>query len=240
MTLAFLQESGRLQSLLQPSSEEPAALAASLAVAFFLGAAHALQPGHGKAVVAAYLAGSRGRLGDAFFLGGVVTLTHTASVFVLGLATLYASTRVSLDRVYPVLSLVSGLLVAGIGAFLLWQRATGRDRRAHSHPHAHGREGRSGLASLGVSGGLVPCPEALVVLMLAISLGRVAFGLAILMAFTLGLAAVLIGIGSAMVLAGPAIGRWAGESPWMKRLPVASAALVTLLGIVMVGQSLGG
>jgi nickel/cobalt exporter len=233
MTPALLQEGGRLQGLLQSAASDPAALATALAVAFVLGAAHALQPGHGKAVVAAYLAGSRGRLSDAFFLGGVVTLTHTASVFVLGLATLYASTQVHLDRVLPVMSLASGVLVAAIGGYLLWRRATAR---APDHSH---QPGRGGLTSLGVSGGMVPCPEALVVLMLAVSLGRVGLGLAILVAFTLGLAAVLIGIGSAMVLAAPAAGRLAGEPAWMKRLPVVSAALVTLLGVVMVVQALG-
>jgi len=255
--LAWLQEGGRLQGLLDTSMSDPAMLAAALGVAFFLGAAHALTPGHGKTIVAAYLAGSRGRISDAVYLGGVVTLTHTFSVFVLGLITLYASQHVSLDRVYPVLSLVSGILVAAIGGYLLWQRITGRGHshthdhhhHHHTHDHPHGDDhdhhhhhhhgpARSGLLALGVSGGLVPCPEALVVLMLAVSLSRVALGPVILLAFTLGLAAVLIAIGSAMVLAGPAAQRLAGESRWVRRLPVASAAVVTALGLVMVVQAI--
>ncbi len=259
MAAALLEEGGRLEGLLRASASDPLMLATALGVAFFLGAAHALTPGHGKTLVAAYLAGSRGRLSDAFYLGGVVTVTHTASVFVLGLATLYASHRISLDRIYPVLSLISGLLVAGIGAYLLWSRAIRGSGHSqghphhdhHHHPHDHDhdhdhahpadpRPGRGGLLSLGVSGGLVPCPEALVVLMLSISIGRVAFGLMILLAFTLGLAAVLIGIGSMMVLAAPAVARLTGESRWLRRLPVASAAVVTVVGLVMVAQTVSG
>jgi ABC-type nickel/cobalt efflux system permease component RcnA len=213
-------------------------------VAFFLGAAHALTPGHGKTIVAAYLIGSKGRLIDAVYLGGVVTLTHTLSVFVLGLATLYASTQVPLDRIFPWLSLVSGVLVVGIGAWLVWTRWGGVQEHGHDHVegedvlhgHSHG-VGRGSLMSLGVSGGLVPCPEALVVLMLSISLRRVAMGLGLLTAFSLGLAVVLITIGCAMVLAGPMVKRVTGESRWTRRLPLVSACVVTLLGIAMVVQA---
>jgi ABC-type nickel/cobalt efflux system permease component RcnA len=185
--LWLVQERSKLEAILGSSSSDPLALATALGVSFFLGAAHALTPGHGKAIVAAYLAGSRGRVPDAIYLGTVVTITHTASVFALGLATLYASTRASLDHIYPWLALLSGLLVTVIGSWLLWQRL-----RAHGHQHAHGhrdaiqhhhehshqqrsqheRPGKGSLLSLGISGGLVPCPEALVVLMISISAGR--------------------------------------------------------------------
>ena len=227
-------------------------LLGALATAFLLGAAHALTPGHGKTIVAAYLVGSRGSVMDAVLLGAVVTLTHTASVFVLGLATLYASQSVSLDRIYPVLAVVSGALVAGIGAWLLIVRLRSAHVGAHHHPHDHthphshrdhsdhhheGPSGRGGLLSLGVSGGLVPCPEALVVLMISISLRRLGLGLALLVVFSLGLAAVLIGIGVAMVMAAPAVRRVAGENRFTRALPVASAAVVTLLGIVLVAEA---
>jgi ABC-type nickel/cobalt efflux system permease component RcnA len=215
--------------------------------AFLLGAAHALTPGHGKTIVAAYLVGSRGRVMDAVLLGSVVTITHTASVFALGLATLYASQSVSLDRIYPVLAMLSGALVAGIGAWLLATRLRGTPTASHHHhhdhphphPHHHDHEssGRGGLLSLGISGGLVPCPEALVVLMISISLRRLGLGLALLVVFSLGLAAVLIAIGVAMVMAAPAVRRFAGENRLTRALPVASAAVVTLLGIVLVVEA---
>jgi ABC-type nickel/cobalt efflux system permease component RcnA len=246
----------QLERYLAANSNDPAFLATALAAALFLGAAHALTPGHGKAIVAAYLAGSRGRILDAVQLGVIVTVTHTASVFALGLLTLFASTRVSLDRIFPWLSLVSGLLVLVIGAWLLYQRtrpaAGGHHHHGHHHGHSHGHShghhhghdhgtvSRGSILSLGISGGLVPCPEALVVLMLSISLHRIALGLSLLVAFSIGLAAVLIAIGVAMVLAGPAMQKAAGDSAWTSRLPVVSSAVVTLLGLLMVVQALQG
>ena len=187
-------------------------------------------------------------MSDAIYLGSVVTLTHTASVFVLGLAALYASTRVALDRIYPWLALLSGLLVTVIGGWLLRQRIHARlHSHPHPHPHPHGHHhaspeqpGKGSLLSLGISGGLVPCPEALVVLMISISLRRLAMGLAILVAFSLGLAAILIAIGIAMVLAAPVMLKITGENRWIRVLPVASATVVTLLGLVMVAQAAMG
>lgn len=250
--LVLVQERSRLESILGAAARaplDPAILGTALAAAFLLGAAHALTPGHGKAIVAAYLAGSRGRVADAVCLGGIVTATHTASVFALGLTTLYASQHVSLDRVFPWLSVLSGVLVAGIGAWLLWKRTRPAVAGSHAHPHHHERDhshphshepesiSRGGLFSLGISGGIVPCPEALVVLMISISLRKIGLGLAVLVAFSLGLAAVLIAIGIAMVMAGPVMARFTGRRGWSRALPVASAAVVTLLGLVLVWQS---
>jgi len=228
--LTLIPEHSRLEALLAASSSDPAVVASALGIAFFLGAAHALTPGHGKTIVAAYLAGSRGRILDAVWLGAIVTVTHTASVFVLGIATLYASERISLERIYPRLALASGLLVMLIGAWLAWRRARHPHPHPHSHPHAHEHHDRGSLMSLGVSGGMVPCPEALVVLLVAITLGRLGFGLALLAAFSLGLAAVLIAIGVAMVLAAPAVRRLSGDSRWSRAMPLASAVVVALLG----------
>jgi ABC-type nickel/cobalt efflux system permease component RcnA len=245
-------ERSRLEALLSSPSLGPAALAAALGMAFFLGAAHALTPGHGKAIVAAYLVGSRGRLLDAVYLGTIVTASHTASVFLLGLGALYAAQHVAMDRIYPWLGMLSGFLVTVIGAWLLWKRSHAHEHppdhghphphhhdhgHEHDHPHVHQAPGKGSLFSLGISGGLVPCPEALVVLMVSISLGRILLGLAVLVAFSIGLAAVLISLGIAMVLAAPAVRSLAGDSKWMRALPVASAAVVTVLGAVIMVQA---
>ncbi len=237
MTGAFwilIQERGQLEALLGGRTDSPAVLATALGIAFFLGAAHALTPGHGKAIVAAYLAGSRGRITDAVFLGLVVTVTHTASVFALGLAALYATQHVAVDRIYPWIALLSGALVAAVGGWLLWKRLRGK---AHRHGHEHVRPGKASLLSLGISGGLVPCPEAFVVLMISVSLRRIALGLAVLVSFSLGLAVVIVSIGVVMVLAAPAVRKAAGDAPWMRALPVASASVVTLLGLGIVIQA---
>lgn len=243
----LLDTANQVTELLRGRESDPLFLATALALAFFFGAVHALSPGHGKTLVAAYLVGSRGRLADAFYLGGVVTATHTVSVFVLGLGTLYASTRVSLDRILPQLSLMSGVLVLVFGLWLSWSRLRGAPggpvdhsptaAHAHgvgiSHGHSHG-----GLLSLGVAGGMAPCSEALVLLMLSVSLGRLGLGLLLLAAFTLGLAAVLVAIGSAMVLAGGRFSSAGRENAWVRRLPLVSAAVVTLLGAMMTVEAL--
>ncbi len=232
-----------LAQTLQLSDSGPQFLLLALGTAFVLGAAHALTPGHGKTLVAAYLVGSRGTIWDAVYLGSVVTLTHTSSVFVLGLLTLYASQHMRMDRIYPWLSLTSGLLVTATGIWLLRARLRGGGhphRHDHEHPHGHQHPhphehpqqpvSRAHLLSLGISGGLVPCPEAMVVLLMAVSLGKLALGLSLLVAFSLGLAVVLIAIGVAMILSGSLLGR-VSESHWLsRRLPIASAAVVTVLG----------
>ncbi len=270
----------RLESLLTTNEQTASFLLVAIGVSFLAGAAHALSPGHGKAVVAAYLAGSRGTIGDAVYLGAVVTITHTAGVFALGLIALYASQYLLVDRLLVWLSFASGLLIVAIGGGLFWSRwqvlrsknggeglehkhwplgkshshAPGDDHshdHDHSHTHSHGghehshdhghehhhdapaRASRDSLLSLGISGGLVPCPEAMAVLLISFTINRIALGLIILLAFSLGLAAVLIAIGVAMVLAGPTISRFTKDGPLMRALPVGSAAVVTLLGVAI-------
>ena len=296
----------------------------ALVVSFVLGGLHALTPGHGKAIVAAYLVGSKGRVIDAVFLGLVVTFTHTFSVIALGIVMLVAQGFAPEDIV-PWLSLFSGVLIVGIGAWLLTrnmkQYYSGRaqshadghhhphphnhphdhshdhshdhdhphaddhdhghddehghdDDHDHDHPHAddhdhghdhshdhshdddhghshdhaltHSHGGRThshappertgfwGLLSLGISGGIVPCVDALIGLLFAISLGKLVWGLIILCAFSLGLAAVLVAIGILMVMAKPVIERFTGEGIWLQRLPIISAAVVILLGAILV------
>jgi ABC-type nickel/cobalt efflux system permease component RcnA len=130
--------------------------------------AHALSPGHGKTIVTAYLVGQRGTPRHAALLGLIVTVTHTIGVFTLGVVTLLLSRFIVPDQLYPWLNLVSGLLVVAIGASVL--RARWLHRRAHAHDHDHHHHHGHGedlslrsLFAVGVSGGLLPCPSALVV-----------------------------------------------------------------------------
>ena len=260
-----------LKSLLRVSDPSTGFLVAALGVAFLAGVAHALIPGHGKAIVAAYLAGYRGTVWDAVYLGSVVTVTHTATVFILGLITLYATQYFLMEEIYAWLSVASGLLIAAIGGWLLRTRwrsfRSGDADHGHAHSHSHGSfghhthvhphpsesgdsaenqshehahthdpppaAGRGSLLSLGISGGLVPCPEALAVLLISFSVNRLVFGLIILVAFSLGLAAVLIAFGVAMVLAGPALKRFSKDGPLMRALPLGSAVIVTMLGLAI-------
>jgi ABC-type nickel/cobalt efflux system permease component RcnA len=216
---------------------------ASLAAALFWGAAHALSPGHGKTIVTAYLVGQRGTPRHAALLGLIVTITHTIGVFALGLVTLALSQFVVPDRLYPWLNLASGLLVVAIGASVFWARW--RHRRAHAHGHHHHHHGHvpgsdpgtgpsfRSLLAVGVSGGLLPCPSALVVLLAAISLHRVAFGLILILAFSAGLALSITGIGLVAVLARRAFRRLSFEGPAMRLLPAASALVILAAGLAM-------
>jgi nickel/cobalt exporter len=228
-------------SLVGSSHLSALVILASLAAALFWGAAHALSPGHGKTIVTAYLVGQRGTPRHAALLGLIVTITHTIGVFALGLVTLALSQFVVPDQLYPWLNLTSGLLVVGIGASVFFARW--RQRRAHDHGHHHhhehdhaaGPEGPSfrSLLAVGVSGGLLPCPSALVVLLAAISLHRVAFGLLLILAFSAGLALSITGIGLAAVLARRAFRRLSFEGPLIRLLPAASALVILAAGLAM-------
>jgi nickel/cobalt transporter (NicO) family protein len=209
-------------------------IALALVLALFWGAAHALTPGHGKAIVAAYLVGSRGKARHALALGGIVTVTHTIGVFALGLVTLALSELIVPERLYPWLNLVSALLVVGVGITVLRARLRARRHRHHHHDHDH----RRGLVAVGVSGGLLPCPSALVVLLAAISLHRVGFGLLLIVAFSLGLASVITGIGLVAVTAKRAFARLSLEGTLVRTLPAVSAAAIVALGLVMTLRSL--
>ncbi len=230
----------------------PGLLLTSLLVAALLGALHALGPGHGKTIVGAYLVGARGTALHALFLGLVVTATHTLGVYLLGFATWAASAWVVPERLFPWISVLSGLLVIGIGASLARSRletlAGPHRHHADHHDHEHGDGGHthlpsaalgwSSLLALGVSGGILPCPSALVVMLAAISLGRVAFGLLLIVAFSAGLAAVLSGIGLVFVYARSWFERLPVDGRLGRYVPVASALVVSLAGLAIVVSAL--
>ena len=265
-----------------------------VAVSFWFGALHALEPGHGKTMVAAYLVGERGTPKHAILLGGMVTFTHTVSVFVLGLLTMFLSQYIMPDVISKWLGVISGLTIVWIGGLLLYRRSRSLAKAAHvrapeetaprrSHSHDHGRtfhvhtdrvhthgpavashshshggmththdgnthshviEGEismKSLIALGASGGLVPCPSALVLLLAAVSVGRIGFGLLLLVSFSLGLALVLMATGLIVLYAK----RFFPErkdntpNPFFKIMPVVSAAVILLIGVVLTGNALG-
>jgi nickel/cobalt transporter (NicO) family protein len=269
-----------------------------LGIFLVLGGLHALQPGHGKTLVAAYLVATGGTAVDALILAGIVTFTHTISVFLIGSATLVASEFFLPSRVIPVMEMLSGILVVGMGGFMLWRGlmrrragalAYGHHYHSHdhhhdySHDHHHGHShhhhdhanlsdeeharlhlaeveqvrrgvGLRGLAALGISGGMVPCPDALAILLLALGINQLAFGMVAIVAFSLGLAGVLISFGLAIALAGPfwtrARGAMEHQGAFSRRLsvgltqvatasPMISAVVVLLLGLAMVGRATG-
>jgi nickel/cobalt exporter len=288
---AWLQvQTRRLVGLISAPTVAPQVALVALLIALMLGAFHALSPGHGKTIVGAYLIGSRGTPRHAAFLGLTVTVTHTLGVFALGFATLFASRYVVPEKLFPILSLASGLLVLGMGMVLLAQRwrgaraALGRRRyleirqpqallapnvhaAAHQHPHhphdahdhrhehagagafmhSHGGGRHShlpvgadgapvtwrSLLALGISGGLIPCPSAMVLLLAAVALNKTAYGLLLVVAFSGGLAITLTAIGLAFLYARNHLRISSADARWRHALPVVSAALITAVGALL-------
>jgi nickel/cobalt exporter len=246
---------GRFEALINQGDLSFGVLLLSFLVAAFWGAAHALTPGHGKALVAAYLVGTRGRPRHAFLLGGTVTLAHTAGVFALGFVTLGLSQFIVPERLYPWLTLASGVLVVIVGASVLRQRLRGREvhhhhhhdhhHSDHDHDHAHHHHDDEALTSKGILGvgiaaGILPCPSALVVLLSAIALHRVGLGLALIVAFSFGLAATITGIGLVAVLARRAFSRMSLDGRLVRTLPALSAALIMIVGVVITAKAVPG
>ena len=231
-------------------------------IAAGLGALHALEPGHGKTIVAAYLVGSRGTARHAVLLGIVVTAAHTAGVYLLGALTLYASRYIVPEQLYPWLGAISGLSVAGLGVFIFlrhWTGETGDHSHAPGEQHSHwflsmfkqtanaGANNRAAITAdarpesalslrelcmLGITGGIVPCPAALVVLLSAFSLHRIGFGLFLITAFSFGLAAVLVIVGLTMVYAKRMMSsRLQAGNTALRYLPFLSSAFMVILGV---------
>jgi ABC-type nickel/cobalt efflux system permease component RcnA len=185
-------------------------------------------------------------------LGAVVTVTHMAAVFALGLTVWGASKYVMAADVYPWLGFGSGVTIAAIGVWQFTRRlATARARRRGGRVAVDGDHGPGGhthdvpdritpasLVALGVSGGIVPCPSALVVLLSAIALQRIGFGMVLIAAFSVGLAAVLIAIGMTMLYARRLVDRWEGAGTWIGRLGMVSPVAIWLIGVGIAVQAL--
>ncbi|MGC4191998.1 MAG: hypothetical protein QM589_12675, partial [Thermomicrobiales bacterium] len=256
---------GDLLAYLQQPDFSPSALTVAIGLAIVLGGIHALTPGHGKTLVAAYLVGNKGTVRHAAALGATVTLTHTLSVIGIGLIALFASQLLVPGILVPALQVLSGLLVVVLGVRLVGQRwraarlgRTGIATAAHTHAgamgaqvHDHG-DGRMhshtvpdgpltgrGLVAMGVSGGLVPCPEALGIMILAVGLNHIALGLGLIVAFSIGLATVLIGLGILLVRSRRLLDRIGKRgTAFQQWLPLTSATVVLLLGIGITAKGL--
>ncbi len=233
--------------------------------AFILGAFHALEPGHGKTVVAAYLVGSKAKVYEAILLGIIVTFTHTFSIIILAILTNFAAKTFPGLQLHIYLGFVAAALIISVGVSMIWTRFRALRRRIHSdhehvhehgdahthdhehdHEHVHSHGGRYHthyapkpgeetslwkLLFLGISGGIVPCPAAFWLLLAAVSTGHVAKGLSIVIVFSLGLALALIVIGISVVKTAGFAGRFMDMERAAPYISLASAVLVTLIGV---------
>jgi nickel/cobalt transporter (NicO) family protein len=260
-------------ALFQAPDPTPPVVALGLLVAFGLGALHALSPGHGKTVMAAYLVGSKGTARHAIGLGLTVTVSHTLGVLALGALSLSATAFIPPDRLYPILRVVSGAIVVVIGGYLLISRLRSMwaaDKHSHANDHRHDHPdhdhdshddrppgwhehdgmghthlpsngmGWRGLFALGLSGGMIPSVSALLVLIGSISIGRPVYGVVLTVAFGLGMAAVLVGVGFGLVYARRLVERLPVAAPLRlsQRLPLMTAVIVLLAGVLITGQGL--
>lgn len=248
-------DDGHPQTLLHLLLDTRRGFAMLLLLAAGLGAAHALTPGHGKTLAAAYLVGERGTVGQALALGLVTTVTHTAAVLVLAAILPVFFPDTARASVQTALELVGGLLVAGLGLWLLMVRLAGRADHVHlggGHHHSHGGNGHTheapdvrggwrGLVVLGVSGGIVPCWDAVAILAGAVSAQRLWLAFPLLLAFSAGLASVLVAVGVAVVQAKKWAGsRWGAKDRFQRIeriLPLLSAAVVTAMGLWLCYES---
>ncbi|GAC1418190.1 MAG: hypothetical protein NVSMB5_09420 [Candidatus Velthaea sp.] len=303
--------SNALSELLARQNGGPLVLLGALLLAIALGALHALEPGHGKTLLAVSLVGARATASQALILASSLTVAHTIGVLVLGIIVLYATRWIVPEAIYPWITLLSGALVATVGARALAAAIRARRPRAHEHPHvhpqaqphahehahglgagehhghadhvhdrdhahghshdhghphahdlvhAHGAHDHAGLDDeaharahaipgtapltfrtavlAAATGNIAPCPAALVVLLAAISLHQIAFGLGLIVAFSIGLAATLTTLGIAVVRGAA----WLSGRPQFDRVakfaPLLSAGVIAVIGAVMVGEGM--
>jgi len=229
------------------------------------GAAHALTPGHGKAIVAAYLVGASSTPWHALYLGITVTITHTIGVFGLGLISLFASRYILAEQLYPWLGALSGVIIIGLAASMMINRfrsgflskkasLTPQNQgshehydheHSHSHDHSHLPPGTDdtpvtwrSLLGLGISGGLLPCPSALVLLLTAVSLQRVGLGILLVAAFSLGMASVLMAVGLLFVKGSGLMTGTNRMTVISRYLPIGSAVIILCLGLILTFDSI--
>lgn len=233
--------------------DEPGIAAAAFVLAFAAGAAHAIAPGHGKTLAAAYLIGAEGRVRDAAWLGGSVAVMHTFSVLVIAVAWAFFSLSdlVRLENLTAGLQIVAGFLVVGTGLWLLrrhWRAARLGTGHGHSHGHSHGHPGehghghsegvrRPGIVLLGISGGLTPSPGAFLVLVTGLFAGRSAFALLLVITFGLGMATILFGVGL-LALAGNNLVVRVAESKAYLQVAAKVTPILAALGVTVLGAGL--
>src|SRR5262245_17316214 len=228
-----------------------------LPVAVILGALHALEPGHAKSLMAAYIVSIRGTPGQAALLGLSAAVGHTIIVWGLAIADLLLGQNMIAEQAEPWLTLLSGVLVTLLALRMFLRLRIGSHDHKHHHDHSHhhghshdhGHVDQQGQAKYGASsadivwfgfsGGLLPCPAAIAVLLVCIQLKQFTLGIAMVAAFSIGLAATLVAIGLAA--------SWASRKasttwPWLDRiahrLPYLSAGIVMVLGLVMTALGL--
>jgi len=227
-------------------------------MAFFLGIGHAFTPGHGKSLMAAYLVGQHGRIKDAVVMGLTTTFTHTFSVILLGLVIMFFSHIILPSTLFPWVARVSAILIIATGIYVLYARLRDKGVPQHSHDHSHDHlhphthphthshahihhhpkdvsRNRSHTWQafwLSFSGGIIPCPSAMAVLFAAISIGKIGYGILMILIFSLGLGATLVAIGIAILTSRNFLIRIEKASALFRHLDLVGPAFIIVIGIL--------
>ena len=196
--------------------------------AFTLGFMHALEPGHGKSVMAAYIMGTGAGLKDALLLGLTVVVSHTSIVFALGILSIYLVGTMSSEMTHDIMSVVGGGILIAVGIWIL---------KNYFHPHEHKIDTKKGVLAVGLSAGLVPCPAALAVLLFSITSGNLYDGLVYVFIFSLGLA-LSISLLSALFVRGKQFIEKYVQSKDINKLPLISGVIILLIGIYTISHPL--
>ena len=224
--------------------------------AILLGALHGLEPGHSKTMMAAFIIAVRGSVAQAVLLGLSATLSHTAVVWAIALGGMYFGQQWDAQASEPYLQLVSGVLIVGTAAWMIWR--TWRQehtclheheglnlpvplyRDAHELAHANDirqrfdkREVSTGqIVVFGLTGGLIPCPASITVLLLCLQLKKVALGATLVLGFSVGLALTMVVSGVLAALSVRHVSKsWSGFGEFARKAPYLSGALILLVGL---------
>ena len=221
-----------------------------LAVAVVLGVGHAFTPGHGKSIMAAYLVGSHGHIKDAFIMGLTTTATHTFSVILLGIIVMFFSQFILPSTLYPLIARASAVLIICTGIYILYSRIHKRlhknnfsEEENHTHSHAHGhshshhhhvhdQKTTAQAFWLAFSGGLIPCPAALTVLLGGISIGKIGYGIMMILVFSIGLGGALVLLGVLIISSQSFFNRMEGVRAYVKYLDLIGPSFIIFIGIL--------
>lgn len=210
------------------------AVFAAMAAAILFGVLHALMPGHGKTVLFSYHLGQKGSLLSSIVNGAILALTHVGIAIVLVLAGFAVISKAfAVGGRTPQFELASGILIATIGAYLLWRALSG-------HAQGDDRRVRTGNGrALAFVTGLVPCPLTTFIMSYALARGLLGAGLAVTaamaagMVFTIAAVAVLATVSRTRLMS--VFARTKAIRAWLGRgLETGGAALVLLFGLWVV------
>lgn len=190
--------------------------------AFLLGALHALEPGHGKSIMAVFVMGTDADVKDALLLGLTIVFSHVIVVMALGVASIYLIEALNVDLTHDIMSLLGGMILIGVGVWIL---------RKFYHPHEHIIDTRKGVIAIGLSTGLIPCPAALAILLFSISNNQVYNGLLYVLVFSIGLAVAITSL-SIVFVKGKGFLEGYVSSKSISRLPLVSGSVIILIGLV--------